>query len=183
MMGGEVDGGSISVLPVVALACAFGLLVVGPVVGCLLRRWRAQIRRLDWAVDRAARRCKVALWRVFHPAAARCGRAVQSALDRLDPVVAQRRELGQYLASLPLRSGLTAYEEMARDIDALPAGPAKAAIRDYFRKNVAPPSRECVERARAKQGLPRVPAGVVNALLRGEVPYFMQEAKCERGWL
>ncbi len=92
---------------------------------------------------------------------------------RIDPAAEKRRKLGRYLAALPPHSGLTYYEEMANDIAALPPGPAKMAVQAYFRK-VAPPSAACIAKARSQRGKPRVSRGIVNALLRGEVPYCMQ---------
>ena len=92
---------------------------------------------------------------------------------RIDPAAEKRRKLGRYLAALPPHSGLTYYEEMANDIAALPPGPAKMAMQAYFRK-VAPPAAAQVAKARRLRGKPRVARGMVNALLRGDIPYAMR---------
>jgi len=91
----------------------------------------------------------------------------------VNPAAEKRRELGRYLAALPPHSGLTYYEEMANDIAALPPGPAKMAMQAYFKK-VAPPSAAQVAKARRLRGKPRVARGMVNALLRGDIPYAMR---------
>lgn len=92
---------------------------------------------------------------------------------RLNPAAEKRRQLGRYLATLPPHSGLTYYEEMAQDIRSLPPGPAKAELMRYFKK-VKPPSEGCIQRARMRRGQPRVSKGVVNTLLRGDIPYCMR---------
>ena len=134
---------------------------------CVRRAWWPSMVR---AFDRCACVCACVLfapvvWCVCVPVAWVRG--------RLFPAAESRRKLGRYLAALPPHNGLTYYEEMAIEIESLPPGPAKMALRQYFKK-VAPPSAECIARARQKRGMPRVKRGITNALLRGKIPYIMQ---------
>lgn len=88
----------------------------------------------------------------------------------LNPAAERRRRLGRYLASLPRHSGLTAYEEYEAEIDALPPGPARQALRYNLSRMMKPPSARAIEKARAMRGRSRVPEGLVRCLLRGEKP-------------
>ena len=88
----------------------------------------------------------------------------------LNPAAERRRQLGRYLASLPRHSGLTAYEEYEAEINALPPGPARQALRYNLSRMMPRPSARLIERARAMRGRSRVPEGLVQCLLRGEKP-------------
>lgn len=85
----------------------------------------------------------------------------------------ERRALGLHMALLPPHSGLTAYEQMALEIEALPDGAGKWALKASLDK-VAKPSAACILRARSRRGKPQVPYGVIRALMRGERPYSMK---------
>lgn len=88
----------------------------------------------------------------------------------VNPAAERRRRLGRYLASLPRHSGLTAYEEYEAEINALPPGPARQALRYNLSRMMPRPSARAIEKARAMRGRSRVPEGLVRCLLRGEKP-------------
>ena len=90
----------------------------------------------------------------------------------VNPAAERRRRLGRYLASLPRHSGLTAYEEYEAEINALPPGPARQALRYNLARMMPRPSARAIERARAMRGRSRVPEGLVRCLLRGEKPLY-----------
>ena len=141
------------------LVCAILAMVVVP----LAVRWLARVapRILAWV----AGACPWLMWRPFDPVVA----AWRAFRRWCNPAAESRRELGRYLRSLPPHSGLTAYEEMALDIEGLPPGPARAAMREYFKK-VEPPSARVIHRARRMRGRPRVSQAVLSSLLLGHEP-------------
>ena len=105
-------------------------------------------------------------------ACAALSRAAAAVRFCLNPAAEKRRRLGRYLASLPPHSGLTVYEEYEAEINALPSGAARAAMRYNFERMFPKPSAAAIVKARAMRGRPRISAGYVRCLLRGEKPRY-----------
>ena len=89
----------------------------------------------------------------------------------LNPAAEKRRRLGRWLASLPPKSGLTRYEEIEAEINALPPGAARLNLRHQLRL-MRKPSPAAIEAARRSAGRPSVPPALVRCLLRGEKPLY-----------
>lgn len=148
------------VLPVAWLLC--GNLV------CLavLRLWR-RLRRPVLAVllrPVSAPSVVVAVGAAF-------GRGLSWCRSLIDPDAERRRVLGARLAAEPPRNGLTIYEEFEREINALPSGAMRLALRQNLRSMMQDvcTSPAVVARARRSAGQSRAPSWVVAVLRRGGV--------------
>ena len=109
---------------------------------------------------------------VFGVVARAVSRCVSAVRWCFNPMAEKRRRLGRYLASLPPHSGLTLYEEYEAEIDTLPAGPIRSAMRYNFERMFPKPSAGAIRKARAMRGRPRISEGLVRCLLRGEKPRY-----------
>lgn len=146
------------------------LALLWPLFGRLWGRWGGALVRLantevpiPPAVVSAAGGAACAVARLVR-------RVVSAARWCVNPAAERRRRLGRYLASLPPHSGLTVYEEYEAEINALPPGAARLALRRNLARTMPRPTAAEVARARARRGRSRVPEGLVRCLLRGDVP-------------
>jgi hypothetical protein len=140
-----------------------------PLVESAARRFvRCLDTLLDWLAMLRAPAFVVAACAAF-------GRVAAGVRYVLNPAAERRRRLGRYLAALPPHSGLTVYEEYEAEINALPSGAARSALRYNFERMFPKPSAATVERARNMRGRARVPAGYVRCLLRGEKPSYYSD--------
>ena len=89
----------------------------------------------------------------------------------LDPSKEYRRYLGRRLAAEPPRSGLTAYEEYAAEINEIPDRHTRMMLRQTLRYYMPRPSAGAAIQAREDAGKSRAPLGLVRCLKRGEMPY------------
>lgn len=150
-----------------ALALPFAALILSAVLDrpcrvarLLLCRWwrRSSVRRLA-AADVG--------W-LFYPAR----RVVSACRYAVSPHREIRRRVGRRLAAP--HSGLTEYEQIARDIESLPCGAVRLALR-YQLRSMPPPSAGAVAQARRRAGRPVAPSGLVRCLLRGEKPSYYSD--------
>ena len=152
-----------------AVAAAVVLPVVALVLSAVLDRPLRWLRVWWWRRGGFVRRvAALDVGWLFAPAV----RVVSAVRFVVSPRREIRRRVGCRLAAP--HSGLTDYEQMALDIESLPRGAARLALRLQLR-SMPPPSAACIAKARDMRGRCVAPDGLVRCLMRGEKPFYYND--------